>query len=77
MLIKKRRGEYTMAHFPRPALSLEGERSDTQAGLLAYNHRLPLLPGFLTSGLLGSAPAYSDGIAPDFHRFPYSPFAGT
>jgi len=31
----------------RPALSLEGERSNTQAGLLAYSHRLPLLPSFL------------------------------
>jgi len=45
--IKKRRGECTTDAFSRPALSLEGERSDTQAGLLAYSHRLPLLPSLL------------------------------
>jgi len=73
----KKRLVNTLRRLLRPALSLEGERSDTQAGLLAHIHRLPLLPGSMASGIVGSAPVYSDGIAPDLHRFPYSPFKGT
>jgi len=41
----KKRLVNTLRRLLRPALSLEGERSDTQAGLLAHIHRLPLLPG--------------------------------
>jgi hypothetical protein len=45
ILIKTAPDGCIAALLTRPALSLEGERSDIQAGLLAYSHRLPLLPG--------------------------------